>query len=552
MPFIPTRMTLPDPPSLGSGAPVPPSAPFGERSWTFWRGVASTRGLGPAIDGLLREFETDLGARRTSVWIHERRARELSLLASSEPGHRGNAPRVPIADEHAAPARGLRLERAQIIEGPEPTLIVPLRGWRRALGTLVLEGPWSRALDTQQRLDLADELGRKLSVGIENVQLLEELLRQRRLLEDTFNSLIDLVVVTDRRLRVVQMNEALALRLGQPRTDLLDRDLADLVGKDLADWAASAEEEVMADRAHEGARVRTIEHARLGGIFNVTMTPLINEDGGPVGTVLVARDITRQTALEAEKENLRAKLAQSEKLASLGQFVAGIAHEINNPLQGVLGHLELLLWKGTEAPASQKNPQAVRKELRRIYQEADRAAKIVSNLLAFSGSPRFTRRRVRVDRVLTRALATRRTALTRAGIEIVREQPEDLPSITGDQLLLQQAFLNVITNAEHAIAQTARPGAITIATSAPDDATVRVTIADSGPGIAAEVLPRIFDPFFTTKEVGQGTGLGLTLAYGVIQEHGGTIQAANAPEGGAVFTIDLPAAGPQETVSAAT
>src|SRR5262245_32863554 len=161
-------MTPPDPPSPGSGVPAPPSAPFGERSWTFWRGVASTRGLGPAIDGLLREFEAEIGATRTSVWIHERRARELSLLASSEPGHRGSASRVPIADENAAPARGLRLERAQILEGSQPAMIVPLRGWRRALGTLVLEGPWSRALETQQRLDLADELGRKLAVGIEN------------------------------------------------------------------------------------------------------------------------------------------------------------------------------------------------------------------------------------------------------------------------------------------------------------------------------------------------------------------------------------------------
>jgi two-component system, NtrC family, sensor kinase len=383
------------------------------------------------------------------------------------------------------------------------------------------------------------------------VQLLEELLRQRRLLEDTFNSLLDLVVVTDRRLRVVQMNEAFALRLGQPRADLLDQHLADLVGADLAEWAAEAEAEAEAtsDRAAERARVRTLDHPRLGGIFNITMTPLINEDGAPVGTVLVARDITRQTALEAEKEALRTRLAQSEKLASLGQFVAGIAHEINNPLQGVLGHLELLLWKRASAGTTGSGPQPIRKELRRIYHEADRAAKIVSNLLAFSGSPRLTRRRLRVDRVLTRALASRRSALVRGGIAIVRTQPDDVPSVIGDQLLLQQAFLNVITNAEHAIVQTGRPGTITVATTAPGHGGVCITVTDSGPGIPADVLPRIFDPFFTTKEVGKGTGLGLTLAYGVIQEHGGTIQAANVPGGGAMFTIDLPAAGPQEAAS---
>jgi len=544
MPALEPRMTLPDPPSPGSGAtPVMAAdgdrATFSERSWTFWRGVSSIQGLAPSIEELLREFKAAIGARRAAVWIHERRARVLSLLASSEAGERASAPRVSSADEDAPPAVGLRLERAAIVEIADPIVIAPLRGWRRALGALVVDGPWRGHVDAHLRVELAEELGRKFSVGIENVQLLEELLRQRRLLEDTFNSLIDLVVVTDRRLRVVQMNEAFALRLGRARVDLLDRHLDELIGHELTDWAAS--ESDAGDRSHDGARVRTVDHPGLGGIFNVTTTPLINEDGEPVGTVLVARDITRQTALEAEKENLRARLAQSEKLASLGQFVAGIAHEINNPLQGVLGHLELLLWKRTSGAASTA-PRPLRKELRRIYHEADRAAKIVSNLLAFSGSPRLTRRRLRVDRVLTRALATRRSALMRAGIEIVREQPDDVPSVIGDQLLLHQAFLNVITNAEHAIAQSGRSGIVSIATSVTDRRTVMVTIADNGPGIPAEVLPRIFDPFFTTKEVGQGTGLGLTLAYGVIQEHGGTIHAANGPDGGARFTIEFPAA----------
>jgi PAS domain S-box-containing protein len=547
-------MTLPDTPSPVAGAPAPPSAafgeraPFGERSWTFWRGVSSIQGLAPAMDDLLREFESAVGARRASVWIHERRARLLSLLASSDARYRATAPRVPSGDPIAAPARGMRLEHADAFDHPEPVVIAPLRGWRRALGALVLEGPWTRSIDSQERIVRAEELGRKFSVGIENVQLLEELLRQRRLLEDTFNSLIDLVVVTDRRMRVVQMNDAFALRLGRSRVDLLDHHLTELVGRELADWAAAAEADAAADPSHDGARMRTLEHGGLDGIFNVTTTPLINEDGEPVGTVLVARDITRQTALEAEKENLRAKLAQSEKLASLGQFVAGIAHEINNPLQGVLGHLELLLWKraGNSAGGA---PPAVRKELRRIYQEADRAAKIVSNLLAFSGSPRLTRRRLRVDRVVTRALASRRSALARAGIDVLRDQPDGVPSVVGDQLLLQQAFVNVITNAEHAIAQSGRTGTIAIALAAAEGGRVRITVTDSGPGIPADVLPRIFDPFFTTKEVGQGTGLGLTLTYGVIQEHGGTIHATNAPAGGAMITIDLPAAPPAETVS---
>jgi PAS domain S-box-containing protein len=533
------------PPSIPSRpeASAQGRAPFRELSRTFWRGVSSTHGLGPALENLLIEFNGHVGTRRASVWLHDRRAHELSVVASSDTSYREARPTVPSVDAETPAAHGLRLDRPQILDaGPEPILVSPLRGWRRALGTLVIEGAPTRDLDRQQQIDLAQDLGRQLSVGIENVQLLEEMLRQRRLLEDTFNSLTDLVIVTDSSQRVVQMNDAIAMRLGQPRAELLDRSLSDLVGPELAQWAAEAESGP--DTPADAPRAKTVEHARLGGVFNVTATPLINEDGEPVGTVLVARDITRQTALEAEKEALRTRLVQSEKLASLGQFVAGIAHEINNPLQGVLGHLELLLWSPELETAAQttETSRPLRKELRLIYHEADRAAKIVRNLLTFTGSHRLTRRRLRVDRVLTRALASRRAALARAGIEVVRQPGEELPPVLGDQLLLQQAFTNVLVNAEHAIAQTGGAGTIRVATSTPSPKIVRVTIQDSGPGIAASVLPRIFDPFFTTKEVGQGTGLGLTLTYGVIQEHGGTIQAVNGADGGAIFTIDLPAA----------
>ena len=288
-------------------------------------------------------------------------------------------------------------------------------------------------------------------------------------------------------------------------------------------------------------RVRALEHPGLGGNFVVTMTPLINGDDEPVGTVLVARDVTRQTRLEAEREALRARLAQSEKLASLGQFVAGIAHEINNPLQGVLGHLELLVVAPPAPGIPPASVRDLRRNLRRIYREADRAAKIVQNLLTFSGSHRKIRRRVHVERVLTRALASRRRALTRGHIDIIRDQKDEAATIVGDPLLLQQAFLNLLINAEHAIAASGRPGAITISTRC-SDGRVITTVRDTGAGMADDVVPRIFDPFFTTKAVGEGTGLGLAITYGIVQEHGGTIHAANSRDGGAVFTIELPAA----------
>jgi len=374
------------------------------------------------------------------------------------------------------------------------------------------------------------------------VQLLEEVLQHRRLLEDTFNSLIDLVVVIDNRLHVVQMNEAFAARVGSARAKLLERPLEELIGAEMALWAAAPEP---AARKPDGpsasggipttARTRQFTDERLDGIFAATVTPLINQDGEPVGRVLVARDITAQTRLETEREALRGRLAQSEKLASLGQFVAGIAHEMNNPLQGVLGHLELLIETSEAA-------RPVRPTLRRIYQEGDRAAKIVRNLLVFTGSRRMSRQRLRIERVLSRALVSRSAGRRRGRIEVSRHQEDNVPDIAGDPALLQQALLNILINAEHAIAATSGPGRIetSVAASANGDM-VRLTIHDSGRGIPAEILPRIFDPFFTTKEVGQGTGLGLAITYGIIQEHGGTIHAANPPEGGASFVIELPA-----------
>ena len=137
----------------------------------------------------------------------------------------------------------------------------------------------------------------------------------------------------------------------------------------------------------------------------------------------------------------------------------------------------------------------------------------------------------------------RRASLQRAGIEVTRSQGSALPPVVGDSLLLQQALLNVLINAEHAVINGEAIRRIDLATST-DDLRERVflTVRDTGPGIPADVLPRIFDPFFTTKEVGQGTGLGLAITYGIVQEHGGTISASNAADGGAVFRLDLPSA----------
>jgi two-component system, NtrC family, sensor kinase len=203
-------------------------------------------------------------------------------------------------------------------------------------------------------------------------------------------------------------------------------------------------------------------------------------------------------------------------------------------LQGVLGHLELLRVTGAF-------PKRLRREVQTIYREADRAAKIVRNLLVFAGSRPLARRAVSLNGVLHKVIALRAAACRALDIEVVRHYDEKLPRVQSDPLLLHQVFSNIVVNAEHAIGATGKGGRIEIRTSAsPAGDRVVVSVRDTGPGIPADALSRIFEPFYTTKEVGKGTGLGLAITYGIVQEHGGEIVAANHPGGGAVFTIELP------------
>jgi signal transduction histidine kinase len=317
----------------------------------------------------------------------------------------------------------------------------------------------------------------------------------------------------------------------------MNRPLAELVGRSLVDWVQSPQSLGAAGPANRGVEPQRVDDQRLGGTFAVTVTPLITRGGDSAGRVIVARDVTEQVRLEAEQAVLRERLAQSEKLASLGQFVAGIAHEMNNPLQAVLGHLELLMT--TSEPA-----RPLRRDLRRVYNEGQRAAKIVQDLLVFTGSRRLARRPVLIDTIASRALSSRRVARQRAHITVERRRGDDMPPVFGDPLLLYQAVVNVLINAEHAVAELDAPQRrIEVRTRTADNgALVQLTVRDFGSGIAPDVLPQIFDPFFTTREVGKGSGLGLTIAYGIVQEHGGTIRVRNAPGGGAVFSIELPAA----------
>jgi signal transduction histidine kinase/ActR/RegA family two-component response regulator len=268
----------------------------------------------------------------------------------------------------------------------------------------------------------------------------------------------------------------------------------------------------------------------------------------PFGVVVVAREFLSRGALLRAAQDLRTtklQLVQRDKLAAVGQLVSGVAHELNNPLQGVLGYAELMLAGRPEEAASE--------ELRAIRDNANRAAGIVRNLLTFAGRTSSARAWQQINRVVRDAISAAEPRLHGAGIELTIAAADSLPLVYVDHARLEDVIGNLIQNAEAAIAArrdgqagvaavpATTPGEIRIATRTESDPDrILVEIADNGSGLKEEDLLRVFDPFFTTREVGQGTGLGLSVCYGVVREHGGQITARNRDSGGAVFTIELP------------
>jgi len=297
-----------------------------------------------------------------------------------------------------------------------------------------------------------------------------------------------------------------------------------------------------------------------GQIFSVTTFPVVDgRDGASVVQVAknVTEDIQSKRRLQQMSDELahanarsmaaldrlkstQAQLLQSEKLSAIGQLVAGVAHELNNPLTSVIGYAQLLEDE-LDTPGEMRTAAELSQDLRRIAEESERAAKIVRNLLAFARRQAAERAPQDVADLFSRVMALRSYELRLNGIELVTDFQPSLPQVVVDGSQLQQALLNLVLNAEQAMRGRPTKRLEVGARFDENAGAVELFVKDSGHGIDRANLSRIFDPFFTTRDVGEGTGLGLSICYGIVRDHGGQITVESVVNSGTAFSILLPA-----------
>ena len=308
-----------------------------------------------------------------------------------------------------------------------------------------------------------------------------------------------------------------------------------------------------ADRfADPAARSALVARLRSDGAVTDYLLRMRRLDGSPVWVEVTGRaerddatglrlgalirDVSERKKLDDRSRDVYQQLLQAEKMAALGQTISGVAHELNNPLATILSWAEQLSEKELD--------DRTRRGVDVILGEADRAARIVRHLLTFARKRQSTRTLTDLNQVVTETLALRAHEHTLTNISVVTALAAGLPPVFADAHQIQQVLLNLVINGEHAMLSANGRGSLVIRTwhNADEDSVV-IDVSDDGPGVPVEVRTKIFDPFFTTKDVGKGTGLGLTVAYAIVQEHGGQIHVDSRPGRGASFVVELPVSG---------
>ncbi len=386
---------------------------------------------------------------------------------------------------------------------------------------------------SSEDVELLEALAGYIGIAIQNGRLyasLEQKVTEYERLKDFNENIVESinvgVMAVDLQDRIESWNSQMEVMYAQPRWQVVGRSLSEV-------FPTSFVEEFYRVRQNPG--IHNLYKFRLGTptgesrIVNVAIAPLVSRKFNVVGRLVIIDDITERVDLEVQ-------LTQADKLSSIGLLAAGVAHEVNTPLAVISSYTQML------AKQLQSDPQKAG-VLDKITKQTFRASEIVNNLLNFSRTTGAELTEVSLNKVISDTLALLEHQFRVAQIQVQPDLYENLPLIQGNAGRLQQVFLNLFLNAKDAMATSGRGGVLNVATSNGEFVSVRVT--DTGSGIAQENIQRIYDPFFTTKTApaegqSRGTGLGLSVTYGIIQEHAGSIRVESRPGEGTTFTLDFP------------
>jgi PAS domain S-box-containing protein len=368
----------------------------------------------------------------------------------------------------------------------------------------------------------------------EKLALEKELWKTKDYLENIVQSSVDAIVTTDPKGRITFVNRAMEEMVGVSREKMINLPISQFYVRGLAEAR-----KIMSVLREKGS----LQNYETGTVRNGREVPILtsasllkDETGRIIGTLGVFKDLTEMKKLEAELKKTQAHLFQAGKMRALGELVAGVAHELNNPLMAADTFLHVIHENLAEGDEN-------RNRLELIQRCNERIAKIINHLKDFSRQSKFDFRQMDIHEPLENALMISSQQLLNHNIRIVKKYQPDLPKILGDVSQLEQVFLNLISNSKDAMEKGERKRELTISTglirhNGWND--IEVSVKDTGTGIPEENVEKIFEPFFSTKEVGQGTGLGLSICYGIIEAHGGRIEVDSHIKEGTTFRVILP------------
>ncbi|HTR47801.1 MAG TPA: ATP-binding protein [Verrucomicrobiae bacterium] len=381
---------------------------------------------------------------------------------------------------------------------------------------------------SSEDLELLSTIAGYVAIAVENARLYQSLeqkaLQVERLKDFSENIVASLrigVLTIDLDDRVESWNPQLEELLAIPRADALHRKLEEILPRDLAgEIAARAPGEHVSGIYRFHLNTRSNRHL----VVNISIAPLLAKNGARLGRLVLLDDITQRVRLEDQ-------MVQTEKLTSLGLLAAGVAHEVNTPLAVISNYIQML---AKQIPVD--DPR--QKTIERIVKQTFRASEIVNNLLNFSRTGGAEPVEIDLNSVLEETLSLVQHPFKTAQVNVVRNYSERLPRVLGSATRLQQVFLNLFMNARDAMPN---GGMLEVRTGA-HNGSVEIEVSDTGAGIPSENIHRIFDPFFTTKATGRGTGLGLSVSYGIIKEHAGKVDVRSTPGKGTSFRLEFPVA----------